>query len=82
MKKWIQWSKLFGGLIIIWAIVTQFHSLIPGKFGQQFFEETQEKELDAGALFYTESEEGMKVYYRWVEERVVQKSRSAFLHNQ
>jgi hypothetical protein len=61
LKKSLQ---LVLGLFLIWLVVTQFHHLIPGKTGRQIFDRNQEQNRDAGALFYTESEEAQKIEYR------------------
>lgn len=69
-----QWFKLGLGLLIIWLTITQFHRFLPNEAAKQLFEHTQEKDLDAAALFYTESEKGMKEQYRLQKKRSFQTS--------
>lgn len=56
--------KLIVALIGIWLGVTSFHQLLPGKTSKQIFHNNQMQNRDAGALFYTESEEAIKLEYR------------------
>jgi hypothetical protein len=62
--------QLMLGLVIIWLVVTQFHRLIPGETGRQIFDRNQAQNRDAGALFYTESEEAMEIEYRMKKDGV------------
>ncbi len=59
----INWLKLILGFGLIWLGITQFHKLIPGKTAHKVIEHIQKEDLDAGALFYSESPDALDAYY-------------------
>lgn len=51
------------GLIVIWLFVTQLGNLLTTFSHEPVIQYAEDHEIDSGALFYTESEQGLEANY-------------------
>ena len=67
-KKSVSIFQLVLGLTMIWLFVTQVGNVITTFSHEPVIKYAEDHEIDAGALFYTESDRGLEANYMMLKE--------------
>ena len=68
MKKYVQ---LVAGIIMIWMFIFMFVPLLNNnEASQRMLDFVEEREIDSGVLFYTESEESVQAEFLLRQKRL------------